>query len=58
MGSIDEKGIKKKAADGLGDLSDVGSIALDTPEEAGLARILLRLPEVLEDLETDLTPHK
>lgn len=52
------QGIKKKAADGLGDLSDDGEITLGTPEEAGLARILLRLPEVLEDLETDLTPHK
>lgn len=33
-------------------------VILDTPAEAGLARLLLRLPEVLEDLESELTPHR
>ena len=31
---------------------------MGTPEEAALARMLLRLPEVLEDLEVDLFPHR
>lgn len=50
-------GIKRKAAEGLGDLAGTG-IILETPEEAALARMFLRIPEVLEDLEADLTPHR
>lgn len=51
------KGIKKKATEGLGNLSGT-EISMGTPEEAALARMLLRLPEVLEDLEVDLFPHR
>lgn len=54
-------GIKKKATEGLGDVSDTdttASLCLGTPEEASLGRMLLRLPEVLEDLEEDLFPHR
>lgn len=51
------KGIKKKATEGLGDLAGT-EISMGTPEEAALARMLLRLPEVLEDLEVDLFPHR
>ncbi|CAN0535275.1 unnamed protein product, partial [Laminaria digitata] len=50
-------GVGKKATEGLGDLTGT-EISLGTPEEAGLARSLLRLPEVLEDLEADLFPHR
>ncbi|CAN0088164.1 unnamed protein product, partial [Scytosiphon promiscuus] len=52
------QGIKKKAAEGLGGLSGTEIISMGTPEEAALARMLLRLPEVLEDLEVDLFPHR
>eukprot|EP00904_Undaria_pinnatifida_P008385 jgi/Undpi1/4677/HiC_scaffold_18.g08031.m1 len=51
-------GIRKKATEGLGDDLAGTEINLGTPEEAGLARSLLRLPEVLEDLELDLFPHR
>ncbi|CAN0367976.1 unnamed protein product, partial [Discosporangium mesarthrocarpum] len=45
------------STEGLGDLKDV-EVLLDTPEESDLARLVLRLPEILVELESDLYPNR
>lgn len=47
------------AATGLEENADLGDVSFtfEKPEERALAKILLRLPEVLSELEKDLLPH-
>eukprot|EP00640_Fibrocapsa_japonica_P000780 CAMPEP_0113946764 /NCGR_PEP_ID=MMETSP1339-20121228/60012_1 /TAXON_ID=94617 /ORGANISM="Fibrocapsa japonica" /LENGTH=600 /DNA_ID=CAMNT_0000953003 /DNA_START=163 /DNA_END=1965 /DNA_ORIENTATION=+ /assembly_acc=CAM_ASM_000762 len=51
------KGIQRKGAEAVGDFTG-GDIVLQEESEINLARKLLRLPEVLAELESDLYPHK
>ncbi|CAM9542548.1 unnamed protein product [Chrysoparadoxa australica] len=50
------QGIKRKASKGLGELDSV-QLSLATPEELSLGRALLRLPDILENLEASLYPN-